>query len=94
MGETHRAAQDQRQKTNCCGKCAKKNRAAKFCHRRSDGLLIFLAIKSGLLVAAEDQDRKVDAESDQNRTETDRDHAQPSEDQQPGCKCDQTREQK
>ena len=92
MGETHRAAQDQRQKTNCCGKRAKKNRAAKFCHRCGDCLLILLAINARLLVAAEDQDREVDTKSDQNGAETDRDHAECPENQQARRKRHQTRE--
>src|SRR5260370_7717082 len=50
LREAHRTAQNQSQKTDGGGERAKKNGAAKFRHRRSDGLAMRLSIPPRLLI--------------------------------------------
>ncbi len=78
LREAHRTAQNQSQKTDGGGERAKKNGAAKFRHRRGDGLAMRLSIAARLLITPKDQDRKIDAQSDQDRAEPDRHHAEPA----------------
>src|SRR5439155_9429035 len=87
-------AQNQSKKSYRGRERAEKNCASKFGHRRRNRLLIFLAVNSRLLIAAEDQDREIDAESDQDGAEADCNHAQSAEDKQSDRKRDEAGKQK
>src|SRR5262249_52449402 len=89
LRETHRAAQNQREKTDCGSERAKEYRAAKLRHGSRNRLLIFLAVDSRLLITAENQNREIDAESNQDCAEPDRDHVESAEAKQPDRERDQ-----
>ena len=83
LGEAGRAGeQEQGEEADRRGQGAEKNRAAEF----RDGFLDRRGVRGPfvprLLVTAENQNREVDPESDEDRAETDRDHVELAENEQ------------
>src|SRR5581483_3702059 len=71
-----------------------ENRASKFCYRCCDCLTVRLSIGARLVIAPDRENRKVDSQPDQNRAETDADHAESPEKELPESQSNQAGEQK
>src|SRR5712692_2364067 len=67
LGEAERTAEHERDETNRGGERAEKDGASEFRDRCCDSSAVGLAIDARLLVAAEDENRKVNAQSNQDR---------------------------
>ena len=75
------------------GEGAKEYRPSQFRHRGRDRLPVRLAVGARLLIAAENQDGKIDSEPDEDGAETDRDHVQLAEDEKADGQADQAGKQ-
>ena len=93
LRETHRPAQDEREKSDRGCKRTKKYGPAKFCNRRGNGTAMRLTIGPCLLIASKDEDREINAEANQNGAKTHAHHAELSKNEQAKRKRNQTREQ-
>ena len=93
LSESARPGEHQRQKADRGSKRAKKNRFAKIFHRFAHGRGMILAVITRLLVTAENKDREIDSEPDEDRAEADGHHVELAENQEPGGQRDEAAEE-
>ena len=93
LREAGGAAQEQGEETNRGGESSEKNRASEILDRFADRAGVIAAVVPRLLITAENQDREIDSEPDENGAEADRDHVEFPKNQHPGGECDQTAKQ-
>ena len=75
LGKGHRATQHQSEKAYSCCERTKEHRAAEFCYRHNNGLLMWFAISARLQVASDDENREIHTEADKDRAKRHTDHA-------------------